>query len=70
MQRLLYGGQSFVIINDLVGVHFECKKKRVRQRDPLSPNLFLLAVEGLHKTLLLGISKGHFEGLGLVLSHN
>jgi Reverse transcriptase (RNA-dependent DNA polymerase) len=69
MQRILWGGHSAVIINGSAGAYFECKKG-VRQGDPLSPYLFLLAVEGLHKFLSLGISKGQFEGLGPVLSHN
>jgi Reverse transcriptase (RNA-dependent DNA polymerase) len=63
------GGHSAVIFNGSTGAYFECKKG-VHQGDPLSPYLFLLVVEGLHKILTLGISNGHFEGLGLVLSHN
>jgi Reverse transcriptase (RNA-dependent DNA polymerase) len=31
---------------------------------------FLLVVEGLNKILTLGISKGYFESLGPILSHN
>jgi Reverse transcriptase (RNA-dependent DNA polymerase) len=69
MQKLLWGGgsHSVVLINGSEGAYFECRKG-VRQGDLISLYVFLLAVEGLHKILSLGISKGHFEGLGPVLS--
>jgi Reverse transcriptase (RNA-dependent DNA polymerase) len=56
------------LVNGTLGVYFECRK-RVRQGDPFSPYLFLLAAEGLNKILSQGIALGHFEGLGpLVLN--
>jgi Reverse transcriptase (RNA-dependent DNA polymerase) len=68
MQKLLWGGgHSAVLINGSEVAYFECRKG-VRQGDHISPYVFLLAVEELHKILSLGISKGHFEGLGPVLS--
>jgi hypothetical protein len=44
-------------------------QKKVRQGDPLSPYLFLLAVECLHKILSICITQSHCEGLGHVLFH-
>jgi Reverse transcriptase (RNA-dependent DNA polymerase) len=69
MQKLLWGGGGYsaILINESECVYFECRKG-VRQGDHISPYVFLLAVEGLHKILSLDISKGHFEGLGPVLS--
>jgi Reverse transcriptase (RNA-dependent DNA polymerase) len=68
MHRLLWEGHSAVILNGSAGPYFECQK-RVRQGDPFSSYLFLLVIEGLNKILTLGISGGHFEGLGPILSH-
>jgi Reverse transcriptase (RNA-dependent DNA polymerase) len=68
MRRILWGGHNVVILNGSAGIYFECKKW-VKQGDPFSPYLFLLAVEGLHKILSLCIVNGYFEGLGPVLSN-
>jgi hypothetical protein len=64
----LWGGHNVIIINGNVRAYFECKKD-VRQGTLCLPYLFLLAAEELHKLLSFGITKGHFEGLGPVLSN-
>jgi Reverse transcriptase (RNA-dependent DNA polymerase) len=63
MESILWGGHSAVLFNGHPDTYFECRKG-VRQGDPLSPYLFLLVAEGLNKILSMGISLGHFEGLG------
>jgi Reverse transcriptase (RNA-dependent DNA polymerase) len=63
MESILWGGHSAVLLNGVPGTYFECRKG-VRQGDPLSPYLFLLAAEGLNKILTKGIDLGHLEGLG------
>jgi hypothetical protein len=39
----------------------------VKQGDPLSLYLFLLAADGLENIFSLGVANGHYEGLGLTL---
>jgi Reverse transcriptase (RNA-dependent DNA polymerase) len=69
MEAILWGGHSAVLVNDIPSTYFECHKG-VRQDDPLSLYLFLLAAEGLHKILTNGIDLGHFEGLGPSIFNN
>jgi hypothetical protein len=54
-----------VIINGVPSNFFECRRG-VRQGDPLSPLLFILAAEGLNKLIQQAIKGNHIKGLGPV----
>jgi hypothetical protein len=66
MEHILWGDYSSVLLNGKSDAYFECKKS-VRQCDPLSPYIFLLAVEGLHKILEKNIYSGSFWGFGAII---
>lgn len=63
ISQLLKGGRVCVNINGTLTEYFECTRG-VRQGDPLSPLLFVFAVEGLSKIMQKGASTGKFVGLG------
>ncbi|KAJ4816988.1 RNA-directed DNA polymerase (reverse transcriptase)-related family protein [Rhynchospora pubera] len=54
---------SSVLFNGIQGDYFLCKRG-VRQGDPLSPYLFILATDTLSKLITKGINSGHIQGLG------
>jgi Reverse transcriptase (RNA-dependent DNA polymerase) len=66
IQKILWGGRVNVIINGVFSNFFECRRG-VRQGGSLSPLLFILAAEGLHKLIQQAIKGNHIKGLGLVL---
>jgi len=57
-QRILASASSSILLNGVPGNHFQCKRG-VRQGDPLSPLLFVLAADLLQCI----INKGHQDGL-------
>jgi hypothetical protein len=63
MKSILWGSHSVVLVNGTSGIYFACRRG-VRQGDPISFYLFLLAAEGLNKILFKEVALGHFEGLG------
>ncbi|GKD48581.1 putative RNA-directed DNA polymerase, eukaryota, reverse transcriptase zinc-binding domain protein [Tanacetum coccineum] len=69
----LHNGRSFVLINRYPTDEFELFRG-LRQGDPMSPFLFILAMEGLHaltrKAEVLGLFKGAFIGRdNMCISH-
>ena len=57
-QRILDSGSTSILLNGVPGRHFQCKRG-VRQGDPLSPLLFVLAADLLQCI----INEGHQDGL-------
>nr|GEV25873.1 reverse transcriptase domain, reverse transcriptase zinc-binding domain protein [Tanacetum cinerariifolium] len=70
-----YSNSAFtsVLVNGSPTMEFQLKRG-VRQGDPLSPFLFIIAAEGLHIAMLEAMSKDRFNGIkipnsDLLLSH-
>ena len=63
MQAVLFGGKSQILINGKTG-RIIMSKRSLRQGDPLSPLLFVLATDSLIKMLNLATSKGLLVGIG------
>src|SRR3954468_18836308 len=58
VQHLLESGSSSVLLNGIPGRQFKCKRG-VRQGDPLSPLLFVLAADLLQFVVNDLLRKGH-----------
>jgi hypothetical protein len=65
---LISGAQSSILLNGVPGKNFHCKRG-VRQGDPLSPLLFVLAAELLQHVLNKAATRGTLE-FPLQLSHS
>ena len=73
IRACLKSTRASVLVNGSATDEFPISRG-VRQGDPLSPFLFILAMEGLHITMLEAANKGFFQGIsmpnnGPVLSH-
>ena len=69
----LESSRASVIVNGSPSKEFNVSKG-VRQGDPLSPFLFVIAMEGLNVAMKAAISKGLFKGVNIpncdqILSH-
>jgi len=60
IQRILASGTSSILLNGVPGNHFHCRHG-VRQGDPLSPLLFVLAADLLQCIINKGCRNGLFE---------
>lgn len=58
IERILASGSSSILLNGVLGNHFHCRRG-VRQGDPLSPLLFVLAADLLQCI----VNKAHQQGL-------
>ncbi|XP_020252248.1 uncharacterized protein LOC109829595 [Asparagus officinalis] len=63
MRICLHGGMSVIDVNGKVG-KWIMSKRGVRQGDPLSPLLFVLAADSFTKMLNLAVESHFIEGLG------
>ena len=73
MSGCLESGKASVIINGNPTKEFSMSKG-VRQGDPLSPFLFIIAMEGLSVAMKIAMDKGIYEGIkfsqsNICLSH-
>jgi hypothetical protein len=66
ISKILWVHQINIIISGVSSVYFECHPG-VRQGDPLSSYLFILAAIGLHKLLNNVMLAGHISGLDYIL---
>ncbi|KAJ0918837.1 putative RNA-directed DNA polymerase [Helianthus annuus] len=61
---ILFSGRGSVIVNGAPTGEFQYKRG-LRQGDPLSPFLFIVAMEALHVMMTKATSSGHFLGVKL-----
>lgn len=71
--KCLSSARVSVLINGSAATEFSMERG-VRQGDPLSPFLFIIAVKGLHMAMEMAKEKGLFQGIklpqdGPVISH-
>ncbi|KAL4582312.1 hypothetical protein LXL04_006859 [Taraxacum kok-saghyz] len=70
---IFQNARSSVLINGIPSTEFE-SHKGLRQRDPFSPFLFIIAMEGLHVAMMDVVLPGVFRGVslrsdGVIISH-